>query len=303
MNVRNPLIYLSIGLGLWSCELEQANFNAKYLPYTQHFQEATGYNLLEPSETYILPETLTEISGLTALNDSVLACVEDESGVIFLYSLTKDKMVDQLRFAGPGDYEGIELADNAIYALKSNGNLYQYSLVDGSTNTIKTPLKRSNNSEGLAFDKKNNRLLIALKGEAGLEGTKIRGKAIYAYHLSEGFIEQPIWIITPEELVRWNQNQPASLKITNKRLGFMPSAMAVHPHNNDIYIVATVGKMLLVLSADGRIKHCIPISPRVFRQPEGICFTSNGDLIIASEGQDGNGKIQLFKKAPLETTE
>ena len=295
MNVRNLTIRIFMLLGLTCCELEKSNFNAKYLPYTQAFMEANGYNLLEPSESHILPETLTEISGLTLVNDSTVACVEDESGVIFLYSLSKEKMVDQLRFAGPGDYEGIEMVGDDIFVLKSNGNLYQYSLSEQTTKTIKTPLSRRNNAEGLAYDTVNQRLLILCKGEAGLDGADIQGKAIYSYSLSNGFVPEPIILITQDDIISWNESQPAELKINKKRYGFMPSGIAVSP-GGDYYIVATVGKLLMVLSPSGDIKYTVPISPRVFRQPEGICFTSKGDLIVSNEGQDGSGRIQVFNK-------
>ena len=266
------------------------------MPSTQAFMEETGYNLLEPSKSYTLPETLTEISGLALVNDSILACVEDESGVIFIFSLSKGKMVDQLRFAGPGDYEGIALAGDHAYILKSNGSLYQYSIKDQTTNIIKTPLKRTNNPEGLAYDSVNNRLLILCKGAAGLAGTKIEGKAIYAYYLSTGFNPEPIIVTTDETMSAWNKKQPAQLQISHKRMNFMPSAIELNPLNGDLYILASIGKVLLVLSSTGEIKHYAPLSPRVFRQPEGICFTSTGDLIISNEGQDGSAVIQVFSR-------
>ena len=289
-------LYILLIIALSSCQLEESNYNAKYLPFTDQFLQQTGYNLLEPTQTFILPETLTEISALSLINDSTVACVEDESGVIFLYSLSKDKMVDQLRFAGPGDYEGLELVGDLAYVLKSNGNLYQYSFSDQTTNTIKTPLKRSNNPEGLAYDSLNNRLLIACKGKAGIKDKKITGKAIYSYHLSTGFDSIPAYVITPDDLQAWNELQTLPIHLSKKKSGFMPSAIGIHPLSGNIYILATTGKLLIVLEPSGKIKYTMPLSPRVFRQPEGICFTSNGDLIISSEGQDGNGKIQFFQR-------
>ena len=289
-------LYYFLVFVLVSCQLEESNYNAKYLPFTNQFLEKRGYNLLEPTETFVLPETLTEISALALVNDSTVACVEDESGVIFLFSLSKGKMVDQLRFAGPGDYEGLELVGDLAYVLKSNGNLYEYSFSDMTTNTIKTPLKRSNNPEGLAYDSANHRLLIACKGKPGLGDNKMDGKAIYSYHLDHGFNSTPTFHLTSDDLKSWNEQQELPINLTKRKTGFMPSAVGIHPLTGDIYVLATVGKLLIILDANGAIKDCMPLSPRVFRQPEGICFTSKGDLVISSEGQDGNGKIQFFKR-------
>jgi len=301
MNVRNTTICLFIVQCILGCELERSSFNARYMPTTRAFEEETGYNVLEPSESYTLPETLTEISGLALVNDSTLACIEDESGIIFIFSLSKGKLGDQLRFAGPGDYEGIALAgERQAFILKSNGNLYQYSFDDQTTSTIKTPLKRTNNPEGLAYDSANNRLLIVCKGVAGLKDKKIEGKAIYAYNLSTGFDSEPVIVTTGENIMEWNEKRSAQLRISRKSMGFMPSAIEVNPLNGDLYILATIGKVLFVLSSTGEIKHHVPLSPRIFRQPEGICFTSTGNLIISNEGQDGSAMIHVFKKGLME---
>jgi uncharacterized protein YjiK len=84
--------------------------------------------------------------------------------------------------------------------------------------------------------------------------------------------------------------------MTERRKNFMPSAIAVHPLTNEVYLLANVGKLLMVLGPQGEIRHCVPLSPRVFRQPEGICFTNTGDLVISNEGQDGSGKILVFRR-------
>jgi len=292
------LVVLTVLYGV-SCQLEESNYNARFKPFTHEFALLSGYNLLEPTETFILPQELTEISGLATVNDSILACVQDEAGVIYLYNLNQEKVVERHRFAGGGDFEGIEIVGDQAYVLKSNGNIYQYSFENKTTNTIKTLLKRANNAEGLSFDSLNNRLLIACKNQAGLGGEKLPGKAVYSYNLATGFAPDPVFLITPIELEWWNEKQANPLRLTNRKKAFMPSAIAIHPESRDIFMLATVGKLLMVLSPTGKLKHVVPLSPRVFRQPEGICFTSSGHLIISNEGQDGNGKIHLFRKETI----
>ena len=281
---------------LISCQSNELDYNSHYLPFAQQFEKTSGYDLLAPSKTYVLPNKLTEISGITTLNDSVLACVQDEAGIVFLYGLVERRILDRIKFAGNGDYEGIEIVDNHIYILKSSGKIYQYSTVDKTTNTINTPLKSSNNAEGLAYDYQTNQLLIVCKGKAGLNGEKVVGKAVYGYHLRAGFKPDPLFLVTPNDLVSWNEKQKNPIKLSKRKKAFMLSGVAIHPQTNEIYLVATVGKLLFVLSPEGKIRHVVPLSPRVFRQPEGICFKPNGDLIISNEGQDGSSNIQIFKK-------
>jgi uncharacterized protein YjiK len=299
MNVRYHFQFIGVTFSvliLWSCVLDNSNYNTRFQPFTEKFAHATGYRLLEPSETYILPEILTEISGLSALNDSTLACVQDETGVIFLFSLNEGNIIDRYKFEDNGDFEGIEIIGGQAYVLKSNGKIYRYTFADDKTELFETPLKGKNNAEGLGYDRENNRLLIACKGNPGLEGTKVKGKAVYSYHLTHGFNSEITYLINQDDLQLWNQAQPNPFKMTERRKNFMPSAIAIHPFTNEVYLLANVGKLLFVLGPQGEIRHCIPLSPRVFRQPEGICFTSTGDLVISNEGQEGSGKILVFRK-------
>ena len=286
--------YLIISVA--GCQIDEYDYNARFQPYTDNFAKITGYNLLQPTTKFILPYILTEISGLAMVSDSVVACIQDETGVIFWYGLKERKIVDRYRFGGSGDYEGIEVVGNQIYVLRSNGKIYQVSFENETTIVLNTPLKGANNAEGLTFDSKNNQLLIACKSKAGLNKKSIKGRAIYGYSLNQGFNPDPLYLITSKDLETWNDQQTTPLNLTKRKKSFMPSGIAVQPETGDIYLIANVGKLLIVLSPEGHIKHCVPLSPRVFRQPEGICFTSVGDLIISSEGQDGSGKIQTFKK-------
>lgn len=279
-----------------SCGFDNSSYNARFQPFTDNFYNATGYQLLEPSQTYFLPDILNEISGLSTLNDSVLACVQDESGVIFMYGLNEKGIIDRHRFAGAGDFEGIQIIGEQAFVLKSNGEIYRYNLRTDKTKVFETPLKRKNNAEGLGFDPDNNRLLIACKGRPGLGSNDLNGRAVYSYHLTQGFDPEILYLITPEDLESWNQAQPEPLNLTQRQKNFMPSGIAVHPFTSEVYLLANVGKLLIVLTPEGEIKYCVPLSPRIFRQPEGICFTSKGDLIISNEGQDGSGKILVFAK-------
>jgi len=57
--------------------------------------------------------------------------------------------------------------------------------------------------------------------------------------------------------------------------------------------------MLIILNPKGEIEDLIPLDPKIFRQPEGICFSPNGDLYISSEGKGKSGYILKFDKNNL----
>ena len=70
------------------------------------------------SNTWELPEELNEISGIAWLQGNTFACVQDEEGYIFIYDLDQEKITTKIKFAGPGDYEGIAINGEDAYEIR-----------------------------------------------------------------------------------------------------------------------------------------------------------------------------------------
>ena len=76
---------------------------------------------------------------------------------------------------------------------------------------------------------------------------------------------------------------------------FHPSALAVHPISNDIYIMSSKGKTMIVLNNRGEIISFEKLKKKIHPQPEGIAFDKNGTMYISNEGKKGgNGRICVF---------
>jgi hypothetical protein len=65
-----------------------------------------GYNLTTPDKVYILPQILTEISGVTEVDATSVACIQDEHETVFIYDINKNQIVRQVFTGVSGDYEG-----------------------------------------------------------------------------------------------------------------------------------------------------------------------------------------------------
>jgi len=76
---------------------------------------------------------------------------------------------------------------------------------------------------------------------------------------------------------------------------FQPSEIAIHPITDEIYMISTVGKLMVVMNRAGIILHIQSLSEEIFKQPEGLCFFPNGDMYISDEGRAGSANILLFK--------
>ena len=263
--------------------------------YYSAMKEQIGYQLDQPSAKHILGLELDEISGIHFINDSEIAAIHDEEGRIFIYNWDKKKVTDRIKFGKSGDYEDIELVDNIYYVIKSNGNIYQVDRASpDKTKEYKTPIKASNDAEGLTYYPESNSLLIALKGQGQVDKNKADGKGFYQFSLDEMELSKdPLFTIRKKELRKALSDSLATLYGDN--IDFSPSGIAIHPISQKIHIISSHGKWMVILNNDFTIHHVIPLDKKIFKQPEGITFKENGDLYISNEAVNGSANILKFE--------
>jgi uncharacterized protein YjiK len=264
------------------------------------------YDLTNPSERFKLPDELTEISGIDVYKKSKLVCVQDEKGEIYEYDVKKGEVKHSSDFGKKGDYEAVANVNDTIYVLESSGNIFRVTDLNGDqqkTHEFKTSLNKENDSEGLCYDRKNNRLLIACKKKAGA-GIK-NARAIYAFDLQTGEVNpKPAYLVSIDEVKAYIQKSDRAkfigqaikdlLDPEKGDVAFQPSEIAIHPISGDIYLISTVGKILLVLDPSGKIVCIKELNPDIFKQPEGLTFMQDGTMYISDEGQQGHGNILKF---------
>ena len=253
-------------------------------------------DLKNPDKRWDLPEELEEISGLSYIKRDQLACIQDEDGFFYIYDLKKSEIIRKDQFGEKGDYEGVEVIRDTAYVLKSNGDVYFFQLKKqdiGEVNLIKTDLKKRNDTEGLGFHGEDEELLIGCKEDPGTKKVDIKkGRSVFRVEMAgKKFKKNPKYIIDAKSYNKMLEKKGLSKK---KHIPFKPSGIAVHPKSNYIYIIGSVGKMMVVLNPAGEIDNLIPLNPKIFWQPEGICFSPNGDLYISSEGRGKAGYILKF---------
>ncbi len=272
------------------------------------------YSFDTPDRTFDLPESLREISGLTLSPDGQELCaINDEYGIIYFIDKKIGGVTRELKFHKNGDYEGIETVGKSIFIVKSTGTVYKIDDIEKDSVTFKKGkylLKKENDTEGLGYDAKNNQLLFACKGRACLHnGCTIAGcltkKSVYRMDMNRNRVaKKPAFDITTEAVTNFLKKNKPELAENNfedfidkddGHLHFHPSALAVHPLSEDIFILSSKGKTVIVLNPDGEIKWIEKLDKRIHRQPEGIAFDKDGTMYISNEGKkEKKGKIYVF---------
>jgi uncharacterized protein YjiK len=227
-------------------------------------------------KSWELPSELKEVSGIAWAGDNRIACVQDELGKIFVYNTEQNKIEKEIRFASPGDYEGITLVGSTAYVVRSNGKIYEvggYNSGKPSIREYETGLGGKQNIEALTYDRKGHRLLLGLKSSTGSDDYK----SVYAFDLSsKRLYSAPVYRI---------ENGDAGKK------GVQPSGMAIQPGTGDVYVLDGEASTLIIMSQSGSLKKSIELDRAMFPQPEGISFTPQGALYISNEGAKGPGTI------------
>lgn len=258
------------------------------------------YNLQEPDIIYELPPVLDEISALSISNNNEVICLQDEDAVIFIYDLEANMITNRFLFGESNDFEGVEVVDETIYVLESNGRINEINNLGQENQEVivhKNFLSSKNNAEGLGYDAETNSLLIACKGKAGDGKRMEEKKAIYRFDLRTKILEvEPIILFRKEDLYNYieaNNLNELSFKL-KKKMPFNPSGIAVK--DGFYYTIASIGNMLIVTDKVGNIRYVSPIGKGFLPKPEGIAFDKDNRLIIASEAKNGNGRIAVFSQ-------
>ncbi|MFT5749847.1 MAG: hypothetical protein ACI93S_001118 [Ancylomarina sp.] len=304
----NLLILIVCSVAFLACS---KNKNHKQKFFLCEDYSHVPYTLSQPSATYILDNQLREISGLTYLSENKLLCVNDEQGSIFEYDLKEKAISKNVKFAGKGDFEAVEYIGNECVVLRSDGKLYFVKDLTRSKSEsikVKTNLNVRNNTEGLAYDSSSQSLFIACKGLPNVDPIYVNTRAIYRYSIVDSTLNaKPFILIDLNDLgkilkldafSRFSYKILESMSPSKGNSTFQPSGIAIHPISKNIFVIGSVGKLLLILNPQGDLLAVNKLKRKIYPQPEGICFAPDGTLYISTEGKVGKGRIYQFKYKP-----
>ncbi len=272
------IILIFILIGYQSCDIQK---KSKPLP------TPSQYDLNKP-EVFSLPDGLKEISGIAYYpKDSSVFAIIDEEGIFFKIYLNGSGTIKNWKFEKGRDFEDVVMHDSIFYVLVSNGDIETLKFKGDSIIKNKSDLagagKKTNEFESLYYDDSLGLVLICKECEDD------KKKVVTA------------WGYTPDSL-SYNPGlfsldvAQIAEKRGDKKLHFKPSAAAINPVSNELYIVSSINKLLVIADREGNVKEIYPLDPKIFKQPEGITFTPSGDLLISNEAaESGNANILIFK--------
>lgn len=253
-------------------------------------ESTRDYNYDKPEKTWKLSSRLIEISGNSYISANQLLAIEDETPSLYILSIkgneVEEKVIDvpvRKKDERP-DWEGVAVKGDVAYVIASSGHVYIVSnwRTQPAVEKISTFLGKKDNPEGICFDPVSGGLLIACKGNS----SKGNDRMIYRFDLNNKKLEEKPFLKIDQKLLH---------QFVGKKVDFNPSGIAVHPTNSNIYVLSMAGiKAVLELNREGKVVSFNKVDQ--LPQPEGICFSPEGDLYISSEGRGGAASLNWYKK-------
>ncbi|SET69705.1 SdiA-regulated domain-containing protein [Hymenobacter actinosclerus] len=270
-----------------------------------------AYDFSQPAATYPMPAELAELSGIVFSGQGQLTGVQDETGRLYEYSLTDKRVTRTVDFGPAGDYEDLARVGNDWFVLRSDGTLFRHSA--SGTRQYQTGLTIENNAEGLTYDARSKTLLVACKGSPGgnLTATK---RAIYRLDPTTFKVQTPAAYVLDVDAIVASVPKPAGADVAPETArkgkkgkkskqagglkGFAPSAVAVHPRTGHVFVLSARQNALVELNEAGELLAVAPLPGNLFPQAEGLAFTPEGDLYIATEAgkKSGQAMVHLFRE-------
>lgn len=262
------------------------SFSACSVNGNQQARQNSRYDLLNPF-VIKLPEALAEISGIAYYaKDTAVFAIEDENGILYKISLNTNE-IKKWKFDKRRDFEDLVLHDSIFYVLISNGDVESLQFANGDTiltNKADFPDDGKNEFESLYYDDSLKQLILVCKKCA--DDSK-KSVSAWGYNISTQAFKPAVLSIDVE---------PVLEKLGQKKMKLRPSATAINPVTNELYILCTINHLLVVTDRNGKFKEVYVLDPAIYKQAEGIAFTPAGDMIISNEHHEtGLANILILK--------
>ncbi len=252
------------------------------------FSNSDMYNFTHP-KVLRLAGDLAEISGITYYpKDTSVFAIIDEAGILFKIPLKHPNNFMQWKFDKKRDFEDLVLVDSNFYALVSNGDIVRIQFHGDSIKTYRSNFsdfsKAEDEFESLYLDADSASLILVCK-ECPDDAKKTISRFSINYKDSLPFYKPFLSINTA----------PIAEKIDEKK-HMRPSAAAINPVTKELYVLSSIQKLMLVFDKKGDFKELFHLDPALYKQPEGIAFTPEGDLVISNESaEEGEPTLLLLK--------
>ena len=246
-----------------------------------------------PAVRIDLPAELIEVSGLVAVNDHTVLAHGDELAVVYAIDIRSGSVTEAFRLGSTPlrrDVEAITVTPNATWLATSEGILFE---VPGGGGTMPahashdTGLGDTCEIEGMTTDGRGGLLLVCKQVGKKKKPARL---LIHRWDIAAAALDPEPWADLPAEAFLPGR------EVRTDDLAW--AGIERDPRTGGYLVVASQGRLILALDAEGRPVGTMPLAKKGHPQSEGIAIMPDGTLVIADEGQKkSQGRLTVY--APL----
>jgi hypothetical protein len=269
--------------------LEEVGVERYYFQKATNFQKEDGYfDLVNPSSISSFPMGVASFSDVTMLDSTHLVGIEPINGSVFLIDLNSNSISRQLSLGAEFQFVDISRMDSTLILLDSESKVhFLLPPYDSTSYVSRNETKENFITSGICFHQSTKRLFLLSEVQETGEGQT--SCFLYSFNLNKRQLkEEPLFEINSSaiETFALNNNLPLPKNKVSfcgdslEGLTFNPSAIAIHPKTNEIYVLSSDDRSLVVYNQFGEVVNFTTLNAKLFSKPTGMTFQDNGDLLI-----------------------
>jgi uncharacterized protein YjiK len=222
----------------------------------------------------VLEDPLKEISGVVYDSETnTFLAINDEHGTIYKLDAITYRILEKYHFGEKGDYEEIQFLNGTIYVLRSDGTIFKIHYDGKEIANVETIEYTEKKTEFESFYIKSVTNEFVLIPKNSKQEYKEKQTAAYILNLNTNEYR-----ISDAYVLNWPDLKKTSV--------LHPSAVSIHPITKEIYLLASIEKLLIVMDESWKVSAEYALDPKYFQQPEGITFDIHANLYISNEAGD-----------------
>ncbi len=272
-------------------KLQEVGVENYYFKKATNFHKEDGYfDLSHPQSVHHLPMGISPFSDVTMLDSTQMLGLDQEVGSLILFDLTTNSIKSQLTL-GETKFTDMAMMDSTVVLLDADHQVH-FLLPPYDSLSFETASKIDEDLiiNGACLHSSTKRMF--LMSEPVEKGEGLFTSSIYTYNLNHRKLnETTLFDVNTTDIELFASENNISLPLLSVNdfgdsisgLNFTPSAIAVHPKTNEIYILSSGDKSLVVYDQFGKVVNFTFLDPSLFTAPSGLTFLANGDLLISNK--------------------
>lgn len=271
--------------------LQKVGVENYYYEKATTFLKEDGYlNLAQSERISLLPMGIESFSDIAFLDSTVLICLQEDKSSLVLFDLYSNQVLTPININFPNKIIDFSRIDSTIILLDDQTQVhFLFPPYDSSSLVTENDVLGDWKSASSCIHESTKRMFILSLNNFDIDNPI--SNSIYTYNISKRKLNEKslfdisisdIEMFAIENNIVIPQNKSSNLSESLSQLIFNPTAMTVHPKTNEIYILSSENRSIVVFNQFGEVENLIFLDEKLVSNPKAMTFHPSGDLLISN---------------------